>query len=109
MNIFFLDIDIKQNAKYYFNKHCIKIILEIIQMLYTSHWISNNDDKWYENHVKILNLQPYKKSHYNHPMSIWIRSSKNNYMYACNLAAELCQEYTRRYNKIAARIVLLGF
>lgn len=100
MNIFFLHLSVSQSAKYYFNKHCIKIILEIAQMLYTSHWILQSGTDWIDTHLQILSLQPYKKTHQNHPTTKWVRSHINNYMYACKLGLELCYEYTRRYKKV---------
>lgn len=96
MNIFFLHIDPKKSAKYYFNKHCIKIILEIAQMLYTAHWMTS-DDTWIATHFDALQLAPYRKTHYNHPTSKWVRQTRENYLYACNMGLELCYEYTRRY------------
>lgn len=103
MNIFFLHVNPKQSAKYYFNKHCIKIILEIAQMLYTAHWMIGGDvvdAEWISQHFDDLQLKPYRKTHYNHPTSKWIRQSRNNYLYACNMGLALCYEYTRRYGKI---------
>jgi hypothetical protein len=91
MNIFFLELNPSKNAKRYYNKHCIKIILEITQILYAAHWFHGSD--WKE-HV------PYKKTHINHPITQWVRFCKNNYMYALNVAFALCDEYTFRYKKI---------
>lgn len=100
MNIFFLHIDASQSAKYYFNKHCIKIILEIAQMLYTAHWVLQIDDVWLNEHTKELLLPPYRKTHQNHPTTKWVRHHLNNYFYTCRMGLELCYEYTRRYGKI---------
>lgn len=96
MNIFFLDLDPKKNAKYYYNKHCVKIILEVVQMLYTAHWVLQKDSEW----LKQKTLKPYKKAHINHPTCKWIRQKKENYLYSCTLCLELCKEYTNRYQKI---------
>jgi len=101
MNIFFLFLNVQQCAYAYFNKHCIKIILEITQMLYSAHYLSQPNDVWITNHTSLLNdLSPYKCTHKNHPTSIWIRTSIPNYQYAVSLALALCDEYTRRYHKI---------
>ena len=43
---------------------------------------------------------PYKLSHKNHPCSIWVRNSLENYLWLCELGLELCQEYEYRYQKI---------
>lgn len=99
MNIFFLHLNCKQCAKYYFDKHCIKIILEIAQMLYTAHWITEHDENWIFKHKQELNLNPYKKTHHNHPISQWVRQHVHNYTYVCKLGIELCKQYTFRYKK----------
>ena len=100
MNIFFLHVDASTCVKYYFNKHCVKIILEITQVLYTAHHINPSCSTWIVDHQQLLQLQPYRKTHYNHPISKWIRNCKKNYDYACLLGLQLCCEYTRRYKKI---------
>jgi len=97
MNIFFLALCVDECASLYFNKHCIKIILEIAQMLYTAHWVADTD---WARHTLSLNLEPYRKTHANHPTSRWVRQDINNYKYACNLGLALCSEYTHRYKKI---------
>jgi len=101
MNLFFLHINVKKSARYYYNKHAIKIILEISQMLYTAHWMINgNNEDWIKQHFEDMELKPYRKTHYNHPTSKWIRQCRANYVYACDMGLELCYEYTRRYKKI---------
>lgn len=101
MNIFFLHIDPKVSVKYYFNKHCVKIILEICQMLYTAHWCGRILDVWIIRHREEMNgLEPYRKTHFNHPTAKWVRQSKANYLYTVQMGLELCYEYTRRYGKI---------
>jgi hypothetical protein len=90
MNIFFLDWNPKKAAEYHCDKHVVKMILECAQLLYCAHWI----------------LSPcgvpefaYKKTHVNHPCSIWVRESVENYEWLCNLAMALCEEFTFRYGK----------
>jgi hypothetical protein len=99
MNIFFLHLFPVDCARLYFNKHCIKIILEITQMLYTAHWVGETD---WEAHRSSLGLEPYRKTHPNHPMSLWVRETWMNYYYALSLGLALCREYTRRYGKTHA-------
>jgi hypothetical protein len=41
----------------------------------------------------------YKKTHPNHPCSIWIRESVENYRWLSDLGLALCNEYTYRYEK----------
>lgn len=89
MNIFFLHKDAKKCASYYFNRH-LKIILEITQLLYTSHHVLQST----------LPDNAYKPTHRRHPMTLWICNSINNYNYASKLGLELCKVYTFRYKKI---------
>jgi hypothetical protein len=43
---------------------------------------------------------PYKRTHYNHPCSIWARSSMGNYLWLLSYGMFLAKEYEKRYNKI---------
>jgi hypothetical protein len=90
MNIFFLDINILLCSKYHCSKHVIKMILESVQLLCSSHYI----------HPTKNYTPPYKLTHKNHPGSIWVRKSLSNYKWLCELTIELCKEYTFRYGKI---------
>lgn len=87
MNIFYLDSDVEKCAQYHCDKHVVKMILEYSQLLCSVHWS--------------LGIEaPYKLTHKNHPCSIWARQSLSNYNYLVNLAIELSDEYTFRYNKV---------
>ena len=90
MNIFFLDMNILLCSKYHCSKHVIKMILESVQLLCSSHHIHPNKNY----------TPPYKLTHKNHPASIWVRTSLSNYKWLCDLTIELCKEYTYRYGKI---------
>ena len=90
MNLFFLDIDPRKCAQYHCNKHVIKMILEIVQMLYTAHNVLKTQD---------LPSDSYRSFSMNHPTCIWIRQCVQNYKYASDLAECLCEEYNYRYNK----------
>lgn len=87
MNIFVLDLNINKCTQYHVNKHVVKMILESAQMLSNCHYYDDNTG-------------PYKKIHYNHPCSIWVRSSKQNYKWLYCLFLSLLDEYTFRYEKI---------
>jgi hypothetical protein len=94
MNIFFLHLHPNKCSKYYSDKHVVKIILEITQLLVCAQYFNNNDDKPYNN--------CYKKTHINHPMSKWVRESYNNYLYTLRIGFQLCKEFRYRRNKIHA-------
>lgn len=65
----------------------IKMILETAQLLCTAIWISGKE-------------APYKKTHENHPCSIWARANKENWIWLRSLGLALCKEYTYRYGKV---------
>jgi hypothetical protein len=66
------------------------MILEQNQLLTTVHHMSGADPK----------SVPYRKTHYNHPCSVWVRKSLANYKWLLLATRELCKEYTYRYGKI---------
>jgi hypothetical protein len=89
MNIFFLHWDPRICAIMHVNSHVLKMIIELTQMLCTTHHITESKYK-----------PPYKATHKNHPCTIWVRMSTDNYKYTVNLGLELSKEYTYRYGKI---------
>lgn len=93
MNIFILSKNPKKCAKYHCDKHVVKMILELGQMLCAAHIILDSI-------TKINDQELYKLSHKNHPCTIWIRSNIINYRWSYELFKCLCHEYTYRYNKI---------
>jgi len=88
MNIFYLDKDPVKAAKVQYNKHVVKMILESAQMLCTAHHHYGNGDN-----------VPYKKAHYNHPSTIWVRDNCENYAWLYRHMIALGKEYTKRYGK----------
>jgi hypothetical protein len=87
MNIFYLHSDPKVAASYFYDKHKVKMILECAQMLCTAHIALGNEDV------------PYKKSHLNHPSSVWVRANNENYRWLYNHMLALGEEYTKRYKR----------
>ena len=87
MNIFYLHPDPKVAASYFYDKHKVKMILECAQMLCTAHIALGNENV------------PYKKSHLNHPSSVWVRANNENYQWLYNHMLALGEEYTNRYKK----------
>ena len=90
MNIFVLDKDITRAAQAHVDKHIIKMPLETAQLLCTArHELGEDAD-----------TIPYRKTHTNHPCSIWVRESLYNYCWLCRFGVALCKEYTHRYGKV---------
>ena len=80
--------DPRKAAEYQYNKHVVKMILESAQMLCTAHHHYGNGDN-----------VPYKKAHYNHPSTIWVRDNIENYAWLYRHMLALGEEYTKRYGK----------
>ena len=102
MNIFFLAATPSEIADMYCDQHVVKIILEICQMLYTAWYFAD------EYHLvttrapfnKSGKVRGYRPAHKGHPMTMWVASSRENYIFAANIAIALAEEYTARYGKI---------
>ena len=95
MNIFYLDTDPRQSAKMQCDKHCVKMILESAQMLSTAHRVLDGDE-----YADKMGL--YKLAHKNHPSTVWVRTSSENYRWLWKHYDALMQEYTYRYGKTHA-------
>jgi len=89
MNIFYLHQDPIEAAKMQYNKHVVKMILESAQMLCTAHHEIMGDDA----------DVPYKRAHVNHPSTIWVRRSAQNYIWLYDHFVALAKEYKKRYGK----------
>jgi hypothetical protein len=88
MNIFWLSLDVVECAQAYSDKHVVKIILEITQMLYAVHHLLDNHSF----------MDGYKLTHGLHPMTRWVGQHQDNYMRAVRLGLALCDEYSYRYD-----------
>ncbi len=84
MNIFVLDYNPVKAAQFQCDKHVVKMPLESAQIL-----CSAFDP----------GIAPYKRTHYNHPCSIWARKSRDNYIWLIQHGLALCEEFTYRYKK----------
>ena len=92
MNIFYLDRHPIKAAQMMCDKHVVKMILESAQMLSTAHRVLDGDE--YADEVGL-----YKMAHKNHPSTIWVRSSLENYTWLYDHMVALMVEYTYRYGK----------
>ena len=93
MNLFYLDRDPVIAASYHYDKHKVKMVLEAAQMLCTAHHALGEEYGYDTSYV------PYRKAHLNHPSTIWVRSSAEQYIWTYNYMMALGQEYKNRYNK----------
>lgn len=111
MNIFVLDYDLDRCAEYHVDKHIVKMPLEAAQMLCTNMWIDKYlgfiPRKLTSKEWAVLKEQkkneprdyPYLPTMYNHPCTIWARSSLDNYEWLVCYALALNDEYGYRYGK----------
>jgi len=97
MNIFVLDNDPCIAAQYNCDKHIVKMVLELFQQLGSAvirHGATPD--------MMPLTSKgtPLKGGYHNHPCTRWCGDSRENFLWACLHALELCNEYSKRYNKI---------
>jgi hypothetical protein len=91
MNLFILSLIQREIAEFMMDKHISKILLEAVQMLCSAKHILDPDD------VE-TNLQIYKLAHKNHPVTIWTRKSKANFIWTLDLVEALHNEWRYRYS-----------
>lgn len=110
MNVFFLDKNPHDAARFHCDKHVVKMIVETAQLLSTAHrvldgkqvsYISNTDRKAKRWQLEGgLDQELYKATHANHPSAVWVRKNKATYEWTYHLFVNLLQEYNDRYKKI---------
>ena len=88
MNIFVLDSDVEQCARYHCDQHVVKMILESVQMSCTA-----LNKKGFET--------PYRSTHVKHPCVLWVERSFENFLWLQNLAVALNAEYWFRFERDA--------
>ena len=109
MNIFYIDHDPIQAARWIVDKHVVKMILESAQLLSTAHRVLDGMER--------IGLTPngrkrkewvlpdaresivYAATHINHPSAVWCRKSIENYTWLSEHLYALLDEYTYRYEK----------
>lgn len=84
MNIFYLDEDPINCAKYLCDQHLRKMIVETAQLL---------SNCWPED------IAPYKRFGYNHPCSKWAQYNRKHYVYLVELFHNYLGEFEYRFNK----------
>ena len=118
MNLFVLDTNLDKCAEYHVDKHIVKMPLEVAQILCTCIWVDVhlgfipraltkpesaklNEMKKEIKHLKPEErpLTPYLPMMYNHPCTIWARSSLDNFEWTHCYGNALNDEYRYRYGK----------
>jgi hypothetical protein len=89
MNLFILSKNPVEIAMWMTDKHIVKIILEAVQMLCCAYQI-------------VLPCKDatglYKITHKNHPVSKWVRKSRENFLWTLDLCDAMHDEWRHRYN-----------
>ena len=110
MNIFYLDADEETCAEMHCDKHVVKMIIEYAQLMSTAHRILDGKEyidttsngrkikRWRMENEKYENGL-MKASHVNHPSNVWVRQSRQNYIWLNRMWNYLLLEYTYRYGK----------
>jgi hypothetical protein len=96
MNLFILSLFQKEIAEFMMDKHVSKILLEAVQMLCSAKRIVDPDDE--------INNRLYKIAHKNHPVTIWCRTSRANFIWTLDLIDELHKEWKYRYGHSETKI-----
>lgn len=118
MNLFYLDENLDACAEAHVDKHIVKMPLEAAQLLCTAVWVDSvlgfvpralNKEETRElnirkSEIKHLPMEerpltPYLPMMYNHPCTIWTRSSLDNFEWVHCYANALNDEYYYRYGK----------
>lgn len=86
MNIFLLDDDVEQCARFHCDQHVGKMILESAQLLCTA-----LNEKGF--------TTPYRSTHIRHPCTLWVGDSYDNFQWLVRLCVALNDEYRWRYDK----------
>jgi len=88
MNVFLLDENHSQRAKYHCDKHVNKMLLESTQLLNTALHI-NDAEK----------LTFYRPTHKSHPWSVWAAESFDNWLWLLDHSLALGEEFRWRSEK----------
>ena len=80
-----LDNDPIESARMLCNIHVCKMLIESVQLL--------------SSQFDVKDRAPYKRTHYNHPCSIWVRTCQENYDWLIEHALQILKEYTNAYKK----------
>jgi hypothetical protein len=98
MNLFILSLDPARAAEEMMDKHVNKILLEAVQMLCTAMRVLTPD---LPEHIA---NSLYKLAHRNHPVTIWCRTSRANFIWTLDLVDALHAEWKYRYGHPETKI-----
>jgi hypothetical protein len=107
VNIFYIDRDPAQAARWMVDRHVVKMILETAQLLSTAHRMLDGrmtlgKTKTGRNAKRFVlddgrDSVVYQATHMNHPSAVWTRTSVENYLWLVEHFYALNDEYSHRY------------
>jgi hypothetical protein len=114
MNIFFLYMCAVKAAQAQCDKHVVKMPLEVAQMLCAVWRKLHGQMTKTEARLKRRKIDPnvaeaadrlglYKLTHSNHPMTVWVGESMENFEWALQHGIALCAEWKRRWHSNDAK------
>jgi hypothetical protein len=98
MNLFILSLDPARAAEEMMDKHVNKILLEAVQMLCTAMRVLEPELP------EAIANSLYKLAHKNHPVTIWCRTSRANFIWTLDLVDALHAEWKYRYGHPETKI-----
>lgn len=100
MNLFILSRSKRRAAKYHFDSHVVKIILEAAQVASSALFLVDADrfsDLLKRNTADTRYV--YRAGWLGHPCVLWCATSLANYTWTCRYGLALCSEYSYRFHK----------
>ena len=103
MNLFACDQNPVKAAQALPDKHVVKMCVENAQMLAVAlgdlHGLNFGN-------IRKKDGTPYsQRAHFNHPSTVWVRSSPANLAWTIVHGLALCSEYMYRYGKIHSAVI----
>ena len=118
MNIFYLSQDPNEAALMLCDKHVGKLLLEGVQMLSTAHRVLDGTKvelygpprkkTVYSLEDRVRDCTLYKAAHVNHPCSVWVRTTYENYHWLYRHCLTLSEEFKYRFGKVHKSSTLLN-
>ena len=103
MNLFACDHNPVKAAQALPDKHVVKMCIENAQMLAVA--LGSLHGLGWGNIRKKDGTYYSERAHFNHPSTVWVRSSQANLAWTIVHGLALCAEYTHRYGKIHASVI----
>ena len=95
MNLFLLHVMAQTAADLHCDVHVCKMIVEILQVLYTALRLANTDYDIVARNT--FGLKPYKNAHKHHPVTLWVAAARPHCKWALELGLALCDRFFKIY------------